>query len=67
MPQPGWWFKIEKQFVDFEPPPRLAPYGGFAKFLDVLGTPPGQEGQSPSPSLFTNFASSLRMGFTLAP
>ena len=28
---------------DSVPPPRLARYGSFAKVLDVLGTPPGQE------------------------
>ena len=46
MERTGWWFKINRNVLSAEPPPRLRRFGCFAPFLTGAATPPGQKGQS---------------------
>src|SRR4030095_11315993 len=46
MERTGWWFKINRNVFEPDPPPRLRHFGAFAPFLTGAATPPGQEGRS---------------------
>src|SRR4029453_5501533 len=45
MERTGWWFMIQRNVLEPDPPPRLPHFGGFAFLLTGAATPPGQEGR----------------------